>query len=47
MRYRTVLAATGAAVLLAAWALRAAENPQTPAAAPPEPAAKAQPAEEK
>ena len=44
MRYSTVLTATGVALLAAAWALRAAENPQAPTAASPEPAAKAPPA---
>jgi hypothetical protein len=44
MRYSTVLTATGAALLAVGWALWAAENPQEPVAASPEPVAKAQPA---
>jgi len=44
MRYSTVLTVTGAALLVASWALLAAENPQAPAAAAPGPVAEAQPA---
>jgi len=43
-RYVLGFLLVGAGILAAAWALWAAENPQTPAAASPEPVAKSQPA---